>query len=214
MMHGWLCVVTSRQRFGLSTSDLVDRIAWLAAAGIDFVQIRERDLSDRALAALVRDAVRATAGTPARVLVNDRFDVAIAANATGVHLREDSASAARIRPSLPPGFLVGCSIHEIGGARAQTACDYLLFGTVFRSSGKPADHRAAGLAMLRDVCAIAPRPVLGIGGIRAENAADVVRAGAAGVAAVESLLCVSGAADAQETVDAVRRAFDAGAGSA
>lgn len=206
-MAAWLCVVTNRRRLGLSCSDLIRRIAWLAAAGVDLVQIRERDLSDRELTAVVRDAVSAASATRARVVVNDRVDVAIAANAAGVHLREDSPSIERVRSIVPPEFLIGCSIHDIDRARALSACDYLLFGTVFPSSGKPAGHPIAGLRMLRDVCAAARRPVLAIGGVHAGNAGEAIRCGAAGVAAIESLLSVTSAQEAQDVVAALRRAF-------
>jgi thiamine-phosphate pyrophosphorylase len=209
-MGGWLCVVTSRQRVRLSSSELIRRIRWLALAGVDLVQIRERDLRDRELTSLVRDAVEVARNTPARVIVNDRVDIAIAANAAGVHLREDSVPLARIRSIAPPEFLVGCSIHDIDRARALSACDYLLFGTVFPSGGKPEGHAVAGLEQLRAVCAVAGPPVVAIGGVTPARAADVVRSGAAGVAAVESLLSASSAQQAQDVVAAFRGAFEAG----
>jgi thiamine-phosphate pyrophosphorylase len=209
-MGGWLCVVTSRQRVRLSSSELIRRIRWLALAGVDLVQIRERDLRDRELTSLVRDAVEVARNTPARVIVNDRVDIAIAANAAGVHLREDSVPLARIRSIAPPEFLVGCSIHDIDRARAMFACDYLLFGTVFPSGGKPEGHAVAGLEQLRAVCAVAGPPVVAIGGVTPARAADVVRSGAAGVAAVESLLSASSAQQAQDVVAAFRGAFEAG----
>ncbi|HTI36248.1 MAG TPA: thiamine phosphate synthase [Vicinamibacterales bacterium] len=207
-MERWLCVVTSRQRFSLSPAELIRRVRWLAEAGVDLVQIRERDLSDRALLLLVRDAVEVTRGTGARVVVNDRFDVAVAAGADGVHLREDSTSAERIRPFAPPEFLIGCSIHDIDRARASSACDYLLFGTVFPSGGKPSGHPVAGLERLREVCAAAAQPVLGIGGIAPVNAREVAGAGAAGAAAMDSLLSASSAGEAREIVRAFRKSFE------
>jgi len=205
-MACWLGLVTSRRRLGLSCSELIRRIAWLSAAGIDLVQIRERDLPDRELTRLVRDAVAVARATPARVVVNDRVDIAIAADAAGVHLREDSASIDRVRAIAPREFLIGCSVHDIHRAGALSACDYLLFGTVFPSSGKPADHPIAGLRMLRAVCTAARAPVLAIGGVHAGNARDAMRCGAAGVAAVESLLSVTSAPEAQDVVAALRRA--------
>ena len=208
-MRPSLSVVTSRQRLGLSCSDLIRRLQWLIDAGVDLIQIRERDLCDRELTALVRSAVDAACGTPARVVVNDRIDVALAADAAGVHLREDSVPSGRIRAISPPGFLVGCSIHEIERARELPACDYLLFGTVFPSSGKPVGHRVAGVQMLRDVCAAARAPVLAIGGVNVRNAGAAIAAGAAGVAAVESLLAVESAQEASDVVAAFRLAFDA-----
>ena len=208
MMRGWLCVVSGRRRFGLSRQELIQRIRWLAEAGVDLVQIRERDLADRDLVSLARDAVSAVSGTPARVMVNDRFDVAMAAAAAGVHLREDSIAAERIRSAAPPGFVVGCSVHEAARARALPHCDYLIFGTVFPSNGKAAGHPVAGLSGLRAACAATTVPVLAIGGIDQNNAHEVMAAGAAGIAAMESLLTVSSAAAASTVVSAFRRAID------
>jgi thiamine-phosphate pyrophosphorylase len=202
-----LCVVTDRRRLGLSCSELIQRIEWLATAGIDLVQIRERDLCDRDLMRLVRDAVASTRDSLARIVVNDRVDVAMAADAAGVHLRENSASIDRVRAIAPPQFLIGCSIHDIDRARALSACDYLLFGTVFPSSGKPAGHPIAGVQTLRQACAASRRPVLAIGGVDPSNAREAIRCGAAGVAAVESLLSVKSAPEAQDIVAAFRRAF-------
>jgi thiamine-phosphate diphosphorylase len=123
-----------------------------------------------------------------------------------VHLREDSVSIDRVRPIAPPEFLIGCSVHDIDRARALSACDYLLFGTVFPSSGKPAGHPIAGLEMLEAVCAAARRPVLAIGGVHAGNARAALRRGAAGIAAIESLLSVTSAQEAQDTVAGFRAA--------
>jgi thiamine-phosphate pyrophosphorylase len=209
-MRAWLSVVTSRKRFNLSCPDLIERIQWLAEAGVDLVQIRERDLPDRELRDLVADAVEAVRGTPARVVVNDRFDVAVAAGAAGVHLREDSVPVERVRQAVPPGFLIGRSIHDPARARALSRCDYLIFGTVFPSAGKPVGHQVAGLAGLRDACAASTVPILAIGGIDLHNAADVAGTGAAGIAAMASLLTVADATDARRVVSAFRGILDAG----
>ena len=203
-----LCLVTSRLRLQLDESNLVRRIEWLAAAGIDLVQVRERDLPDRALTALVRRVLGAVRGTAARVVVNDRTDIALTCGAAGVHLREDSPPCARVRAIVPPGFLIGRSVHTVSGARAAAAADYLLFGTVFPSKGKPPGHPVAGITALRDVCAATPRPVLAIGGLDAARAPEAAAAGAAGIAAVDALLSATSAADARVRVDEFRRAFD------
>lgn len=179
--------VTDRRRFGLSVDELVVRAVGAARAGVDVIQVRERDLTDRELAALVRELCRATAGTATRITVNDRADIAIVAGAAGVHLRWDSAPAARVRDVAPAGFLIGRSVHslaEVDAAIAGGGCDYLLFGTVFPSEGKPDGHPVAGLELLGQACARSPVPILAIGGINAHRAAAVRDAGAAGFAAI------------------------------
>jgi thiamine-phosphate pyrophosphorylase len=198
--------VTDRRRFNLSTADLVMRAANAVRAGVDVIQIRERDLPDRQLAALVREIVAVSAGTKTRVVVHDRADIAIVAGAAGVHLRGDSTLASRVRavaafaagaasaPGAPGGLLIGRSVHslaEVDAAVADGGCDYLLFGTVFPSDGKPEGHPVAGLDALRRMCARSPLPVIAIGGMTASRAAAVQEAGAAGFAAVGMFTCLT-----------------------
>lgn len=206
-----LCCVTDRRRLGLSVPELLARIQWLAAAGVDYIQLRERDLTDRGLLDLASAAVRAVSGTGARVLVNDRADIAVAAAAHGVHLREDSPPAARVRALARSPLIVGRSVHSAAAVRAASgAYDYLLFGTVFSSRGKPTGHPVAGLDALRGACAAADAPVLAIGGIDAGRAAAVAGTGAAGIAAVDALLGADSAKDARRRADGLRRMFDSG----
>lgn len=186
--------VTDRRRFGLSARELVARCANAVRAGVDVIHVRERDLPDAELAGLVREIVGVTAGTKTRVVVNDRVDVAMVAGAAGVHLRGDSLPASRVRAIVPAGFLIGRSVHtipEIDAAVAGGGCDYLLFGTVFPSQGKPAGHPVAGLDGLRAACARSPLPIVAIGGINEANMALVRAAGAAGCAAVGLFMCLT-----------------------
>ena len=206
-----LCCVTDRRRFGLSCAALLERGRWAAASGVDLIQIRERDLSDRDLADLVRAMTSAVSGFQTRVLVNDRLDVAIAAGASGVHLRADSVAASRARVVAPPGFLIGRSVHHLEEARAAAAdggCDYLLFGTVFPSTGKPEGHAVAGLDAIGAVCRSVEVPVIGIGGVDAARARTLAEAGAAGAAAVELFMSATTDGVMRSRVEQVRRAFD------
>lgn len=180
-------MVSDRRRFGDRGEDaLVERVAAAAHAGIDLVQIRERDLDARDLCRLVTRCVRAAHGTHTRVLVNDRVDVALAAGAHGVHLRGDSVPAARVREIVPRGFLVGRSVHDAQEAAAiatDGGVDYLLFGTVFATTSKPG-VRAAGVEGLTDAAAASAVPVLAIGGITPQSVRRLGRSGAAGIAAI------------------------------
>jgi thiamine-phosphate pyrophosphorylase len=199
-------MVTDRSAVGERA--LLGLIATAARAGIDLIQIRERDLDAGALAGLTKDAIAAVAGTAARIVVNDRLDVALAAGAGGLHLRGNGLPAARARTIAPPGFLIGRSVHsedEAAEVEAAGGCDYLMFGTVFPSASKPADHRAAGVDALARVCARVRTPVIAVGGITGSVAADVRHAGAAGVAAIGAFKPGS---DPVEFVRAVRASFD------
>jgi thiamine-phosphate pyrophosphorylase len=182
-----LCLVTDRRRYGRSWEDaLVTRVRAAAVEGVHLIQIRERDLDGGPLTRVVSACVNAVRGTRTRVLVNGRFDVAIAAGAHGVHLRSDSFPASRVRACAPPGFLIGRSVHSVSDAvtaAAGDAVNYLIFGTVFDSSSKP-DRVAAGLDELSAVARATAIPVLAIGGMTFDRIADVLRAGAAGAAGI------------------------------
>jgi thiamine-phosphate diphosphorylase len=211
-----ICLVTDRRRLSIAADDidrLVDLVAAAARAGIDLIQVRERDLGARQLAALVRRCVDAVEGTDTKVLVNDRIDVAIAAGAHGVHLRGDSISAPAVRSLIGDGALIGRSVHgaeEAGAVSLAGGVDYLIFGTVYRSASKSAPHRVATLDELSGACH-AGVPVLAIGGITVERAAEAARAGAAGIAGIGLFVPPAGtSADRhlQNTAAELRRAFD------
>jgi thiamine-phosphate diphosphorylase len=198
-----ICLVTG----GGTPRALVHLIREAAIAGVDLIQIREPSFDDHTLFTLTCEAIEATRQTTARVVVNDRLDIALAANASGVHLRGESFSATRVRPIAPAGFLVGRSVHDVDQAVAAAAagCDYLIFGTIFPSRNKRPGHPVAGLDQLREIAGAVQVPVLAIGGISAENAVDAVTAGAAGVAGID--LFRSGVSVAS-TVSRLRRSFD------
>jgi thiamine-phosphate pyrophosphorylase len=165
---------------------LVALVGAAARAGVDLVQVRERDLDGGALVRLVARCIDASKHTHARVLVNDRLDIAMAAGAHGVHLRGDSVPAPRVRALVRPGFLIGRSIHskeEAARVCAEGGIDYLIFGTVFSTTSKPG-VAAAGVATLADVANTVRVPVLAVGGITVETMHGLGRTGAAGIAAI------------------------------
>lgn len=218
-----LCLVTDRRRLASrigvdpdsshAIGALLDQIAAAAEAGLALVQIREPDLSASVMAALVRAAVRATMGSPARVVVNDRIDVALAAGASGAHLKAESVDVADARRLAPPGWVIGRSVHGVPGILEIGAPpDYLVAGAVFPTPSKPAGWPRAGLDGLRAMVEAAGRvPVLAIGGIGPAQAGAAASAGAAGLAGIGLWLPPSGVpvADAvHETAREVRKRFD------
>jgi thiamine-phosphate diphosphorylase len=219
-----VCLVTDRSRLPPSLDaiaeppaldPLVERLALAGEAGIDVLQIREPDLSPVHLIGVVR-AVRTRLGeSAARIVVNDRVDVALAADADGVHLKSDSIPTALVRRDVPAGFLVGRSVHTVDEARIAAAegADYLIFGTVFPSGSKPRGHQTTGLEALAAVTQAVEVPVLAIGGISLNTVAAAAGAGAAGVAAIGLFVAAAGAMDDLrgrliQTVAGLRRAFD------
>jgi thiamine-phosphate pyrophosphorylase len=161
----------------------LDAIARNLAAGVDWIQIRAKDLSARALFHLVEAALQLPNPHRSKILVNTRADVAIAAEAAGVHLPSRSPAA---RTWRRPGFLTGVSCHtqeEVRQAEAEGA-DYVLFGPVFAPLSKPTDLQPRGLEVLAQACAAVRIPVLALGGVTRENSAACVSAGAAGIAGI------------------------------
>jgi thiamine-phosphate pyrophosphorylase len=169
---------------------LLEKIRNAAAAGIDWVQIREKSLETRPLADLARLAVATSRGTCTKILVNDRLDVALATGAAGVHLGETSLPVETVaewrRSAGRAEFLIGASCHSFEAARkAESAgADYIFFGPVFATPSKAAFGAPQGIERLREVCRSARIPVLAIGGITVENAHSCFAVGAAGVAAI------------------------------
>jgi thiamine-phosphate pyrophosphorylase len=175
-----LCLVTDRRR-----RSVVEQCRDAVQAGVDLIQVRERDLEAAALSALVAELVRLTRGTGTRVVVNERLDVALACGADGVHLRGDSIPAARARSMAPPGFLIGRSVREAREAvREAPGADYLIAGTVFPSSSKPGLRECLGVEGLAAIVRSVSVPVLAIGGVSLDRMGAVAGAGAAGVAAI------------------------------
>jgi thiamine-phosphate pyrophosphorylase len=175
-----LCLVTDRR-----VRPVVEQCREAVRAGVDMIQVRERDLDGGRLASLVTELVRLTRGTATRVVVNDRLDVALACRADGVHLRGDSFPRGRARSIAPAGFLIGRSVHHEAEAKAVAPdVDYLIAGTVFPTSSKPGLTECLGVEGLARICRSVSVPVLAIGGMTPDRLADVATAGAAGVAAI------------------------------
>ena len=183
---------------------LVSCVAAVAQAGVQLVQIRERDLDGGALTQLAVRCVAAVRGTATRVIVNDRVDVALAAGAHGIHLPGHGVPASRVRALAPRGFLIGRSVHHATEAalmEQEGGLDYLVFGTLFPTPSK-ADIHPAGLRGLSAAVAAVRLPVLAIGGVTVEHAAAIARTGAAGAAAI-GLFCNACAAGPEHVRDVV-----------
>jgi thiamine-phosphate pyrophosphorylase len=200
----------SAAQFEETPETLLEKITDAAAAGVDWIQIREKDLSGKELTLLTKEALlrlsksatrtassraprspaRASAAR-ARILVNDRLDVALAAHAGGVHLGENSFSpqeARRLVKSLrrEKNFLIGVSCHSLDAAKMaeRGGADYLFFGPVFATPSKAVYGTPQGLERLAEVCRAVSIPVLAIGGITLEKFSACLSAGAAGIAAI------------------------------
>jgi thiamine-phosphate pyrophosphorylase len=176
--------ITDRTR--LQGASLITCIRRAIKWGVDFIQIREKDLEDGALFDLTRSALAHARGTKCRILVNGRADIALAAGAHGLHLPSTGLQIADLRPWVPDDLCIGVSVHtlpEIRRACAQGA-NYLLLGHIFPTESKAGHGSPLGLRRLKNACSISSVPVLGLGGIKLELIGSVLGAGAAGVAGI------------------------------
>jgi thiamine-phosphate pyrophosphorylase len=173
-------------RKGLAGMPLHACIRKVAAWGADFIQIREKDLSDAEIFELARRAVRSVRGTSCRVLVNGRADLALAAGAAGVHLPREAPDIQALRKWVPPGFLIGVSAHSHRDAvrAAELGADYALLGPVYATESKLRYGPPLGLDILRKACRAVHIPVFALGGIRPGRIPALLDAGAAGVAGI------------------------------
>ena len=171
-------------------ASLLRRVRKIISRGVDFVQIREKDLSDRRLLELTRRIVEMAREVPravrCRILVNGRADIAAAAGADGVHLTSSDLGILDMRAWIPKKFIVGASVHTMREIRAACArgVDYVLVGHVFPTVSKEGMGAALGVGFLRRACIEASVPVFALGGITAERIHAVMQAGAVGVAGI------------------------------
>jgi len=197
-----LYLITDR---GSLPGGLEETVESCLAAGLKAVQLREKDMAVRDLLGLARALRDSTRRHGARLLINDRADVALAVRADGVQRAGTSLPVSALRAIGPSGFLVGASVHAVDEARAAAAdgADFVLFGPVYDTPSKRRYGPPQGLAALEQVTAAVDTPVFAVGGVTPARVAEVVRAGAAGVAAIGAILA------AERPADAVKAFLDA-----
>ncbi|MEK7833988.1 MAG: thiamine phosphate synthase [Acidobacteriota bacterium] len=192
-----LYLITNRQAFlrKVETGQLagqlqIEAIRQAAAAGCQLIQIREKDLGARALTDFTQQAIAAARPHGAKVLVNDRLDVAIASKADGVHLRVSSLSAAEVRrvgaEKGLKGFLIGASTHSLAEAESAQSggADFIVCGPVYDTQSKREFGVPLGLERFAEICRTVEIPVLALGGINPTNFRQPLESGAAGIAAI------------------------------
>ncbi len=204
-----LMLITDRTR--LRGRELEEVASEAVDGGVNAVQFREKDLPGDEfydLAATVHAVVRGRA----LMLVNDRVDVALAIGADGVHLPEKSIPGKRSRDVAGDACIVGRSIHDVGAARVAEAdgADYVQIGTIYATASKP-DAKAGGLDLVAAVREAVNIPVIAVGGIDATNAAEVIAAGADGIAVIGAIMHAD---DPRGAADELRTAVNAAYASA
>lgn len=193
-----LYVITDRQQTG--GRPLEEVVAEALAGGARAFQLREKDLPARDLCRLAVSLLARTRAAGALLLVNDRVDVALGVGADGVHLTRRSLPPAAVRPMLRPGMLLGVSCHgkEEAVEAVEGGADFVLLGPIFATPSKAPYGPPAGPGLIREVRPAVPCALLGVGGITAANAAEVLAAGADGVAVISAVMAApdAGAATA------------------
>ncbi len=199
-----LLVVTDRHQ--TKRRPLVSLLQRVLAAGISTIQLRERDLSARELVALAREVRVITGSCNSQLLINDRIDVALALEGVGVHLRSNSLPPSVARRLLGPQRLMGISVHSVEEAvQAESqGADYIVLGPIYETPSKQMFGPPLGIQTLEKACRLVRIPIVGIGGVTAERAREMRRAGAFGVAVITAILGADDVESAtRELLDAV-----------
>lgn len=181
-----LSLITNRHLF--EGDGLVNAVTDAVAGGVMMVQLREKDLPAAVLLDLARRLRAVTRGKSLFVL-NDRLDVAQAADADGVHLPENGLPVNVARWLLGRHVLIGRSVHSVEAAieAERGGADYVQLGTIFESVSHP-DQPPVGVELIKQVRKVVNIPVIAVGGITAANAVEVIEAGAHGVAVISAIL--------------------------
>jgi thiamine-phosphate pyrophosphorylase len=188
--------------------DLDDLLAAVIEGGCRMVQLREKAWPSGRVLPLARQLRERCRRAGATFIVNDRVDLALAVEADGVHVGQDDLPAELTRPLLRSGMVLGVSTHTVEQARAarDDGADYVAVGSMFATATKP-DFHLVGPALIRKLRADIRVPLVGIGGITHDNVAEVVRAGADGVAVISAVCAADDpAAATRRFLDVIRNA--------
>lgn len=164
-------------------------VQMLLAGGAKFIQLRDKDATAKELLDATRKCLLITRAAGARLIINDRVDVALTADADGVHLGQDDLAVEEAREILGEEKIIGVSTHSLDQFRAalETSANYIAVGPVFPTKTKENADPAVGLELVREAKKLADRPIVAIGGITVERAPEVIAAGADSVAVISAL---------------------------
>lgn len=162
----------------------------LAASGVSLIQLRDKHASTAKLFAAAREWTQALAPLGTRLIVNDRPDIAAMVGAGGVHVGQEDLPVEAARAICGPDRWVGVSTHNLDQFRAAiaTSADYIAIGPIFPTASKQNPDPVVGLDLLRQARALTTKPLVAIGGITIESAADVFRSGADSIAVIRDLV--------------------------
>lgn len=187
-----LYLITDRSLFS-STAEFVNATEQALAAGVRAVQLREKDLPTRELLDLAYKFRELTARYDAKLFINDRLDIALSADADGIHLGQSGIPVREIRRVTGKGMVIGCSAHSIKEAMEAESdgADFITFGPLFPTPSKLKYGEPVGLESLRWAKKEVDLPIFGIGGIKLERIEEVINSGASGVALISGIFSAS-----------------------
>lgn len=164
-------------------------VQMMLAGGARLIQLRDKDASARELLDAARTCLPITQAAGARLIINDRVDVALTSGADGVHLGQEDLSVEEARDILGEDKIIGVSTHSLEQFKAalETSANYIAVGPVFQTKTKENADPVVGLELVRQAKALADRPLVAIGGITVERAAEVIAAGADSIAVISAL---------------------------
>ncbi|MDO8281862.1 MAG: thiamine phosphate synthase [Thermodesulfovibrionia bacterium] len=185
-----LYLITNRKLVTHHTS-LIMAVRKSLLSGVKAVQLREKDIETRELLKLASKMRDLTAKYDAKLFINDRFDIALAVGADGVHLTQKSIPADAVRKALKNKLLIGVSTHSLKEAKEaeKGGADFITFGPVYKTPSKLKYGEPLGIDVLKDVSRKIKIPVFALGGVKAENIDEVKKSGAFGAAMISEILC-------------------------
>ena len=203
-----LCFVVDRAN--VKDGNVEEAVRQAVAGGVNLVQLREPDMGAGEMLELTRKLKAVTRGR-ALLIVNDRIDVANAAEVDGVQVPEDGLPTRAARKLVGRYDVVGRSVHDLQVAKTaiEEGADFALVGTIYKSTSHP-EVKPAGIKLIEDITRDSSFPVLAIGGITADKIEEVVKAGAAGVAVISAIAKADDMkAAAEELSKALKEAWEA-----
>jgi len=191
---------------------LVTAVQQALKGGVTAVQLREKDLETRELLRLAYSMKKLTARFGAKLFINDRFDIALAVGAEGVHLTQNSIPVEAVRKTVKKGLLIGVSTHSLREAKEaeKGGADFITLGPVYKTPSKLKYGKPVGINTLRKVACSVNIPVFAIGGIKSGRIREVVNAGAAGAAMISEIFKTDNIRNKAETVISITEETEAG----
>lgn len=183
-----LYLITDRKQ--LSGQTLITAVRKALKGGVKAVQLREKDMETRDLLKLAYKMRKLTAEHRAQLFINDRFDIALAVNADGVHLTQNSMPAGAVRKAVKKKLLIGVSAHSMKEAKdaEKGGADFITMGPVYRTPSKVKYGASVGLESLQEVCKKIKIPVFALGGVKGNRIKKVMKTGVHGVAMISEIL--------------------------